>query len=397
MISCWVTYITQFKEEEQGYLQPHDEKTGKAKRYCTGVRLISYVFDLIGLGILPAFWRALKLKRIYENIYGEINSSRKEFMRQNAVSALGLHLPLVVLYLYANFQNLNITKFESFSLLILPFTSIFYSSFHIFKGSYESVFLVSGARIIVLGFISLSTDFLIRVFSWVGLLSFFLRVAICEDGTHLCHSLMREHGENFCISEISRMFTNNGTLVSECCQCGGGVIPTHKEAIRLKLYAFFLVVGVIWYEVIWVFIFHFEYSRVDTRKLSWKAKLNNFLIKIAQAIVLSVTMLMVNIPVLGMYRPRYRALEHSIRILMSIAFGVLYIMWDKIIKDTFLVISIGCIFPVHIISYILFENYFNRMISSAEDEIKMMRRNLSTASSGPFDEKCAGSVIQGNE
>merc|ERR1719285_1057670 len=130
---------------------------------------------------------------MYEDIYGEIDSWKKEFSLQNAVTVMCVHLPLVVLFVYTKVRSLEITKINYYMVLIFPLMSICYTIFHMFRGAHETIFLVSGRTIVFAGFISLSTDFVLRVGSVVGLLSYLLRAARCIDQSFGCIEEMIAH------------------------------------------------------------------------------------------------------------------------------------------------------------------------------------------------------------
>jgi len=351
MLSCWVTRITIFESEEEADLPQIGGKDdgNREKRSCSSARVISYIFDLIGLGIIPAFWRAWKVNMMYENIYGHIDSWKKEFSRQNSVTMIGMQLPLVTLFLYTKVRDLQITKLQNYMVLIFPLVTISFTIFHMFRGAHETIFLVSGRTIVIAGFISLLTDFLLRVTTVLGLLSYFLRAARCIDKSFVCIEEMIEYGDA----------CEDKDIANQCCECEGGSYPTDEEARMFKIYAMLLFVIVFTYELLWVLFFHHQYNkkedkRVQTDISTWK----KFLIKMMQALLLMVTFTIINIPVLGMYRPKYRQVEQGFRVMFSIIFCIMFIMWDNLLENFSLMVGIGIIIPVHIIAYIFFEMAF---------------------------------------
>jgi len=362
ILSCYVTTITVFESEEGDFNQLNGDETSISKTQicCSSERAISYVFDGIGLGIIPAFWRAWTENVMYENIYDEIDSWKKEFSLQNSVTVLFLHLPLVVLFLYTKVRSLEITRIEYYMVLIFPLMSISYTIFHMFRGAHETIFLVSGHTIVFAGFISLSTDFLLRVGSFIGLLSYLLRAASCIDLSFGCIQKMIDNGEKFC-----QYLPDNGVEAAQCCECKGGSIPSDTESRMYIVWAFLIFVILFVYEFGWVIFFHYQYNKERYNKdrvqvsavneLSWWKK---FSLKIVQAVFLMVTFVTINIPLLGMYRPAYRQVEHCIRLLFSIIMSILFIYWDDLLHNSSVLIGLFTVIPVHIIAYIFFERAF---------------------------------------
>jgi hypothetical protein len=360
LLSCFITRITIFEFEVEEDLNQigGTEDDNRESKSCSKSRIISYLFDMIGLGILPAFWRAWKVNMMYENIYGHIDSWKKEFSLQNSVTMVGLQLPLVTLFLYTNVRNLYITKMRNYMVLILPLITISFTIFHLFRGAHETIFLVSGRTIVIAGFISLLTDFLIRVTSVLALLSWFLRAAKCIDENFACIEEEIEHGEGFCAEHPIGSDIRNW-----CCECEGGEYPTDEQELMYKLYATLLFVIVFVYEFGWVLFFHHRYNKKEDQLVhvendisGWK----KFLMKMLQALLLMVTFSIINIPVLGMYRPKYRQVEQCIRVILSISMVIMFLMWDNLIEDFSIWLAIGIVIPIHIIAYIFFEMAFHQ-------------------------------------
>merc|ERR1719317_753739 len=303
---------------------------------------------------------------MYEDIYGPIHSWKKEFSLQNSITGMGMHLPLVVYFLYTNIRSLEITQMDYYTgylVLFFPFLSISYTIFHMFRGAHETIFLVSGRTIVFAGFISLSTDFLLRVGSTVGLLSYLLRAARCIDQNFECIEMMIHHGEEFC-----ELLPANGLQAIECCECEGGSIPTDTESLMFKTYAFLLFLILFFYEFGWVIFFHYQYNKKEEQRVkfnvvneisSWK----KFLLKMVQASVLMVTFAIINIPVLGMYRPSYRQIEQYIRVLFSIIMAILYVLLDDLLNNHSVLIGVGIVIPIHVIAYVFFERAFSQQDS----------------------------------
>jgi len=302
---------------------------------------------------------------MYENIYGELDSWKKEFSLQNAVSALA-NLLLSVFYLYTNLRTLLIMDFNRMVILIFPFISVFYSIFHAFRGAHETMFLVSGRTIVVAGFLALATDFILRVGTWVGLFSYFVRASSCDEYSYLCIELLIDHGEKWCESgqDFGISFPNNGTVNTECCECEVYGIPSDGESLRYLAYAFLLLAVIIGYEIAWVFFFHQQYIEREKEhgrgKIDQSSNWKTFFVKIVQAIILSCTFLSINIPIRGMYRPQYRQLEHYIRVCMSITMGVVFMRLDSLIRNSSVIISLCTVVPLHVFTYVIFEKAFEQ-------------------------------------
>jgi len=303
VISCWVTYSTKFEDDEDEDLHNFYNDEQNEKLACSSAKIITYIFDSIGLGILPAFWRAWKANRIYENINCEIDSCRKEFPLQNATSALGMHLPVVVFFFYSTWRSLEFTtNIINLAVLSIPFVSAILGIFRLFRGAHETVFLVSGSTVVFVSLIALATDFLLRVGTWVGLLS------------HLVKG----------------------------------------QSLMFPVSAYFLLGAVFLYEIGWVFFFHKEFNKLEEsceRAIDYSYKWNIISVKLLQAICLSMSFFMTYIPVLGMCRPKYQEYEHYIRILISISMDLAQIKWERIITDSLLPIFILFLVPIHIVSY----------------------------------------------
>merc|ERR1712142_735006 len=110
-------------------------------------------------------------------------------------------------------------KVENYTLLLFPLVSISFSIFFLFRGAHETIFLVSGRTLVIAGFISLFTDFLLRAIPFVAFLSYLLRAASCIDDDKMCIKEMLHHGDDFC-----NLFPSNATVFTDCCDCGGGTI-----------------------------------------------------------------------------------------------------------------------------------------------------------------------------
>jgi len=360
LLSCYVTTITVFENEQAedlDHLKGEDTSISKTQTCCSSERAISYFLDAIGLGIIPAFWRAWRKNVMYENIYDQIDSWKKEFSLQNSVTVLFLHLPLVVLFVYTKVRSLEITKIDYYMVLIFPLMSVCYTIFHMFRGAHETIFLVSGRTIVFAGFISLCTDFLLRVGSVVGLSSYLLRAAMCIDQSFGCieEMIAASHGEDFCDK-----LPANGLEAAQCCECEGGSIPDDTESLMYRVSAMLIFAILFAYEFSWVVFFHYRYNNQHAQVSAvneisgWK----KFMLKIVQATVLMVSFATINIPLLGMYRPKYRQVEHCIRVIFSIIMTVLFIFLDDLLDNTSVMIGLGIVIPVHIIAYIFFERAF---------------------------------------
>lgn len=384
LISCWVTRYTTFVSEEEESLDTPRRQTfehNQEKKCCTGERVVSYLFDAVGLGILPAFWRAWKVNMMHENIFGEIDSWKKEFSRQNAVSGIALHLPLVAVFLYTNFRSMEILKIFNVLVLFFPLVSISFIIFLLFRGAHETTFLVSGRTIVVAGFISLFTDFLLRAVSLIALLAYFLRAADCIDDNNVCIEELIKYGEDFCnVTSIS-----SSIIDDDCCECDGGSNATDSESFMFKVYAGITAAMIFVYEFAWVLLFHYNYNkkeekrgRVSDQDIShW----NSFLTKVLQALLLSQTFTIINIPILGMYRPEYRKYEHYIRILIAIGMGIIFMKGDTIIDDFSLQVAMAIVIPVHVIAYLIFE----RAMSQQEGQDQLSMPDYFKGASSMFD------------
>jgi len=297
-LSCWVTKNTKFEDGDVSNFHKDEEDE---KLACSSSKIITYFLDAVGLGILPAFWRARKANRFYENVWCEIDSWTKEFPIQNAISAVGMHLPVLVFFFGSNLLSLELTNTMNFAFLGIPFVSSIFGIFCLFRGAHETVLLVSGPTVSI-SLIALTTDFLLRVGTWVGLLS------------HLVKG----------------------------------------ESLMFQVSAYFLLAGVFLYEIAWVFFFHKEFNKSEEScecaieySFNWKI----VFVKLLQAIWLSMTFFMTYIPVLGMCRPKYQKYEHYIRILICIAMDLMQIMWERRFIDSLLPIVILFLVPIHIFAY----------------------------------------------
>jgi len=212
---------------------------------------------------------------------------------------------------------------------------------------------------------------LIRALSLIALLAYFLRASSCIDDNDICIDELIEHGEDFCYNSTSII------LNTDCCDCeGGGSIATDDESFMFKLYAGITGLVIFLYEYAWVLLFHYNYNKkeekrvrenIDQDRSNWYIIYIN-LTKVLQAMILCATFTIINIPFLGMYRPKYRQLEHCIRILISIAMGIMFVLWDDVIDNTSILIAMATVIPVHAIAYLIFD----RAMSQQEDQVTFM-------------------------
>jgi len=415
-VPVMITYQTDYSVPESSF-DDMDISKPTSESHFTKAHIISYCFDMLGLGVVPAAWRSLKDNRMYENMFGDLPSRKLEFIRKRAAYSLIQHLFMVVLFMYTVERHHHWGTQRNFFFLP-PFLSIVYTIFHIFRGSNETIFLVSGKPIVLWGVVLILIDFALRSLSLIAVAVVLLSKGDCKDkatvGDESCYDLEYDEGEAFC-AKMQDEFQARGDDLSElCCECGGG-IPAETSRAMWMFFTSFWLIAVVGIELGFVAYFHRKwkqahrvlFERRDTMvainspsgrgpglmlsKQEYGAICKSFAQKLAQAMLLSLTFLSINIPfVQGMSRPEKRHWEFGFRVLVTVVAAIIYvysfyapedditgvyIIYDDI--TTRVIVGVSCLVPIQILAYWRFEKIFSK--EDWDDQLGGLTPSSSTA------------------